>query len=129
MMAEDCKAEVIAINYWFNHTRTDDSKTYGISAMLTDVSPSGSHKAMLWIGFWEDWDKAGSSLILAPGEYKSYYDPGGVEWRVYVDKTISAGASSTANVQICYEEAAPAEGQIVSIDVPAGVRPSRTWAA
>jgi len=119
-MAEwDCKAKILGINNWFKHTRTDGSKTYGISVMLTDVSPSGSHKAMLWISFWEDWDKDALSKVLAPGESMQYVDDGGTTWEIVVDKTTSAGSASTAAIQICFEEATPAEGKIVSIDVPA----------
>jgi hypothetical protein len=119
MVELDCKADVLGVNYWFKHTRTDGSKKYGISVMLTDVSPAGSHKAMLWIEFWEDWNKSGTHQVIGPGGSKQYKDPGGTTWEIMVDKTTPAGSSSTAAIQICFEKVSPAEGKIVSIDVPA----------
>ena len=119
MVEWDCKADVLGVQNWFKHTITDGSKEYGISVMLTDVSPAGSHKAMLWIEFWEDWDKAGTHQVIGPGDSEQYVDPGGTTWKIVVDKTTSAGSASTAAIQICFEEAAPAKGDIVSIDVPA----------
>jgi hypothetical protein len=74
---------------------------------------------MLWISFWEDWDKDAISKVLAPGESVQYVDPGGTTWEIVVDKTTYSELASTAAIQICYEESTPAKGEIVSIDVPA----------
>jgi len=114
----DCNAGKIGINEYMLHSRGEGSKEYGIGVILREVSPAGSHKAAIQIGFVADWDKSGFITAIAPGEYKSYTDPEDVAWRVHVDSTTYNGASSTANVQICYEEAEPAEGQLW-IDVPA----------
>ena len=114
-MAWDCKTETIAIGETISHSRTED---YGITVILQDVSPAGVNKAIVGVYFY--WDQPPDEMvILAPGEYESYTDLEGVEWRVHVVKTIYNGASSTAEIKICYEEAAPAEGQIMSIGVPA----------
>ncbi len=109
----DCNAGKISIGETITHGINDD---YGITVLLHDVSPAGSNKAMIDVFFY--WDKDPTQVVLAPGEYKSYTDPEDVEWRVHVDSTTYNNSSSTANVQICYEEAEPAEGQLW-IDVPA----------
>jgi hypothetical protein len=101
----DCNAEKIVIGETISHEINSD---YGITVLLQDVSPAGSHKAIVDVFFYWDQDPD-TFVILAPGEYESYTDPEGVEWRVHVDSTTYDGSSSTANVQ--------------------GVRPSRTWAA
>ena len=31
MVELDCKVDILGVNYWFKHTRTDGSKKYGIS--------------------------------------------------------------------------------------------------
>jgi len=117
-MAWDCKTEIIGFDETTTHSRTED---YGITVLLQDVSPVGSHKAVVGVYFYWDEDPD-VVLVLAPGEYKSYTDPEGVEWRVHVVKTVPNGASSTAEIKICYEEATPAEGEIIGdIDVPASV--------
>lgn len=114
MVEFDCKDKWIDIGETTSH---EINIEYGITALLQDVSPVGTHKALLNVFFY--WDHAPAMVVLAPGEHKSYSDPEGVEWRVHVDNTMYNGATSAAEVRICYEEAAPAEGQIVSIDVPA----------
>lgn len=111
----NCNAKKIAIGETITHSRNEDR---GITVILQDVSPVGSHKAAVGVYFY--WDQDPDELVIInPGSYESYTDPDGVEWRVHVDSTSYMGVSSTANIQICYEEAAPAEGQIVSIDTPA----------
>ena len=108
----DCKDDTIGIGETITHSRSADR---GITVILQDVSPAGNHKAMVGVYFY--WDKDPDEMrVLAPGEYKSYTDPEGVEWRVHVDKTFFNGVDSTADVRICFEGA---EGQITSIDVPA----------
>ena len=115
MVEWNCKAKKIAIGETITHGVDDD---YGITVILQDVSPHGSNKAVVGVYFY--WDRDPDPMvIIAPGKYESYIDPTGREWRVHVDKTDYAGVSSTADIRICYEEAAPAEGQIMSIDVPA----------
>ncbi len=115
MAGWDCNAGKIAIGETITHGINDD---YGITVLLQDVSPYGSNKAVIDVYFY--WNQNPDQMvILAPGEFESYTDPKSVEWRVHVDSTTYNGSSSTANVQICYEAAEPAEGQIMSIDVPA----------
>ena len=118
-MAWDCVEKTISIGGLLFNRRMDGTKEYGILVDLRDISPAGSHKARLEVHFERDWNKDWTSLILAPGAYESYTDPGGVEWQIHVDGTIYREGSSTAKIRICYEEAAPAEGQIMSIGVPA----------
>ena len=118
-MAWDCVEKTISIGGLLFNRRMDGTKEYGILVDLRDISPAGSHKARLEVHFERDWNKDWTSLILAPGAYESYTDPGGVEWQIHVDGTIYREGSSTAKIRICYEEAAPAEGQITSIDIPA----------
>ena len=114
-MAWDCKDETIEIGETISHEINID---YGITVILQDVSPSGIHKALVGVYFY--WAQPPDELVvISPGSYESYTDPKGVEWRVHVDSTKFAGVNSTAKVRICYEAAAPAEGQIMSIDVPA----------
>jgi len=116
MVEWDCNVRTIGIGDTVSHDDGTDER--GITVILQDVSPAGSHKAVLGVYFY--WDKDPDTMrILAPGAYKSYTDPDGTEWRVYVDSTVYNGASSTAKIRICFEEATPAEGKIVSIDVPA----------
>lgn len=116
MVEWDCNVKTIGIGDTVSHSDGTDER--GITVILQDVSPAGSHKAMFGVYFY--WAKDPDALVArAPGEYKSYTDPDGTEWRVYVDSTVYNGSSSTAKIRICFEEGLPAKGDIVSIDVPA----------
>ncbi len=115
MVEWDCNVETIRIGDTVTHNDGTDER--GITVILQGVRFEGVHKAIIGVYFY--WDQPPDEIrVLAPGEYKSYTDPDGVEWRVYVDSTLYNGTSSVAKIRICYEEAA-AEGQITSIDVPA----------
>lgn len=113
----DCKSKTLTLlDAYLQHIRVSGSKTYGITARLDDI---GAGKAMLDIHFFVDWGAPDDyPVILSPGEYESYTDPDGTEWRVYVD-AVNGGS---ADVRVCFEEAAPAEGKIMSIDVPASAK-------
>jgi len=118
----DCKYKTLGVNEWMQHSRIEGDKEYGISVILQDVSPAGSHKALVGVYFFGDWDKSDDMTALTPGTPKLYTDPGGAEWMVQADETLPAGADSTADMKVCFEEAAPAEGKIMSIDVPTSAK-------
>lgn len=118
----DCASKTLNYGGSLRHNRVGADGSYGIRVELQAVSQWGM--AAFEVKFRQDWDKATiPSTRLDPGNYFSYTDPEGVVWRVYVDATDYNPAEpefSTADMRICFEEAAePAEGQIVSIDVPA----------
>jgi len=120
-MAEwNCKSKTLQYGGKLFQGRTGADGDYGIQVMLQAVSVSGM--AAFEVDFRQDWGKATIYTRLDPGNYFSYTDPEGVGWRVYVDATNYTPAEpafSTADMRVCYEGAAPAEGQIVSIDLPA----------
>lgn len=118
----DCASKTLNYGGKLYKGRAGVDGTYGIQVQLQAVSQWGM--AAFEVDFRQDWGKATiPSTRLDPGNYFSYTDPEGVVWRVYVDATDYKPAEpefSTADMRICFEEAAePAEGQIMSIDVPA----------
>jgi hypothetical protein len=126
MMAEEnCASKTLNYGGKLYHGRTGAEGDYGIQVQLQAVSKWGM--AAIEIDFRQDWDKATiPSIQINPGNSFSYTDPEGVTWRVYCDATDYSPlepAFSTADMRVCYEETAePAEGQIVSIDVPASAK-------
>lgn len=114
-MAEDCKDKTLGIGETFSHEITLER---GITVILQDVSPAGVNKAVVGVYFYWD-EEPDESVVLAPGEYKAYTDPDGIEWRVYVDSTMYMVGASTASIRICFEGA---KGEIVSIDAPASAK-------
>lgn len=103
--------------------RTGANGEYGIQVELQTVGMT-TCKAAFEVDFRLDWNKATiPSTYLSCGDYFSYTDPEGVDWRVYVDSTHidPEHAFSTADMRVCYDEPAspPAHGEIVSIDIPA----------
>lgn len=122
----DCSAAVkIRVNASTQYSKPseDGTKTYGIVAKLTEVTLESPHKAVLEIRFYADWGDPITTASLGPREYASYTDPDGVEWQVHVQALFLDSAPppnrTSADMQICFEGATPAKGEIISIDVPA----------
>jgi hypothetical protein len=86
----------------------DPDKEYGIKTELDEVSSSGSHDALVTVEFFRDWGKSPLTETITPGDYKSYTDPDGVEWRVHVYSTIYNadwdGMLSSAEMGVCYDK-------------------------
>jgi len=117
----NCESKTLNYGGKLYHGRTAGDKKYGIQIKLQAVSVA--EVAAVEIKFRQDWGKATiPSAQINAGSFLAYEDPEGVWWRIYCDATHhnpAQPAFSTADMRVCYEEtAAPAEGQIVSIDVP-----------
>lgn len=123
-MTWNCVSKTLGYGNKLSNNRTGADGDYGIRIMLQAVSESDV--AAIEIDFRQDWTKATiPSAQIELGDSFSYTDPEGVGWKIYCDAINYAPAEpafSTADFRVCYEETAPAEGQIVSIDVPASAK-------
>ena len=108
--AEDWNCITSQVNIGSDISRrrqADDGKEYRIDAELTQVSSAGSNKAKIDVSFKKDWDRSSTWVALAPGDYRTFTDPGGVDWIVHVSQTEAAGIWSSARMSVCYAQPAP----------------------
>ena len=124
-MAWNCNyARKIRVDASTNHHKQsiDGTKTYRITATLTEVTPTSPHEAVLAIVFSTGWDRPDDAVSLGSWKYASYMDPDGIEWQVHVQGLFLDSAPppnrTSADVQICYGDR-PAKGEIISTDIPA----------
>lgn len=122
MVDWDCKAKTLNYNGKLFNGRTGVDGKYGIQIKLLAVAAIGAVR--IEVDFRQDWSKATIPIIQLPvGGDLTYTDPEGVQWKIYldgIDYNSTQPMFSTADMRVCFEETAtPAEGQIVSIDVPA----------
>jgi hypothetical protein len=104
----DCKAKTLDFGDCYSKydkPSADGTKTYGITIELRAISPYGVHNATLSVHFSTDWGAASDGLaVFSPGQKKTYTDPDGAVWEVWVDSTVYVEGGGTAETQICFEE-------------------------
>lgn len=120
-MTEDCESKTLHHNGKLFNGRTGADGDYGIQITLLAVNAAGS--ARIEVDFRQDWLEATIPIIqLASGGDLTYTDPEGVQWKIYLDSSEYNSAEpefSSADMRVCYDAPEPAEGQIISTDIPA----------
>jgi len=88
-----------------SNNRIDGDKEYRIVAEFLEVTTAGS--VWLNVEFKKDWYKHSEGILLAPGESKTYTDPGGIDWIVQVSSVTGFGLWASAKFSACYSIVSP----------------------